>query len=51
MPVELAMTELAVVATGELVVNRGDYGINYQSVLNPIGNTVRVAFTFRAHTP
>ena len=50
-PVELAMTELAVVATGELVVNRGDYGINYQSVLNPIGNIVRVAFTFRAHTP
>ena len=50
-PVELAMTDVALVASGEFVVNRGDYGMNYQSVLNPIGNVVRVAFTFRAHTP
>ena len=50
-PVDLAVTELAIVASGELVVNRGDYGINYQSFLNPIGNTVRVVFTFRAHAP
>jgi polyisoprenoid-binding protein YceI len=50
-PVELALTDVALVASGEFVVNRGDYGMNYQSVLNPIGNVVRVAFTFRAHTP
>ena len=50
-PVDLALTELAVVASGELVVNRGDYGVNYQSFLNPIGNVVRVSFTFRAHAP
>ena len=50
-PVELALSDVALVASGEFVVNRGDYGMNYQSVLNPIGNVVRVAFTFRAHTP
>ena len=51
MPVDLALTELAIVASGEFAVNRGEYGINYQSFLNPIGNLVRVSFTFRAHTP
>ena len=50
-PIDLALTGLALVASGEFVVNRGDYGINYQSFLSPIGNIVRVIFTFRAHVP
>ncbi len=37
------------VASGEFVINRRDYGLTYQSFLNPIGNEVRVAFTVRAH--
>ena len=32
-------------------VNRGEYAMNYNSFLNPIGNEVRVAFTFRARVP
>lgn len=47
-PVDVQMSETALVATGELVLNRNDYGINYSSFLNPIGNDVRVTFTFRA---
>ncbi len=47
-PVDVQITSTALVATGEFVVNRGDYGMNYNSYLNPIGNEVRVAFTFRA---
>ncbi len=47
-PVDIDLTSPALVATGELVINRRDYGITYQSFLNPIGNEVRVAFTFRA---
>src|SRR5215471_11912714 len=47
-PVDVTMTAVALVATGELVLNRGQYGMNYNSVLNPIGNEVRVTFTFRA---
>jgi hypothetical protein len=43
-----ALSPTALVATGELVVNRGDYAITYNSFLNPIGNEVRVSFTFRA---
>ena len=50
-PVDVDLTDLALVASGEFVVNRGDYGIMYQSFLNPIGNLVRVAFTFRARAP
>ena len=47
-PVEVDLTDLAMVATGEFVINRRDYGIAYQSSVNPIGNEVRVAFTLRA---
>jgi len=47
-PVEVDLTDLALVATGEFVINRRDYGIAYQSSVNPIGNEVRVAFTVRA---
>ena len=47
-PVEVSMTDVALVASGELVINRRDYGIVYQSFWNPIGDDVRVSFTFRA---
>ena len=47
-PVDVTLSEVALVATGELVVNRRDYGINYNSFVNPIGNEVRVSFTIRA---
>jgi polyisoprenoid-binding protein YceI len=47
-PVDVTLSEVALVATGELVLNRRDYGINYNSFVNPIGNEVRVTFTIRA---
>lgn len=47
-PVDVSLTDVALVASGEFVVNRRDYGITYQSFVNPVGNAVRVAFTFRA---
>lgn len=47
-PVDVRFSESALVATGEFQLNRRDYGINYSSFLNPIGNAVRVTFTFRA---
>ncbi len=50
-PVDVQMTETALVASGEFIVNRGDYAMNYNSLLNPIGNEVRVSFTFRARVP
>ena len=49
-PVDVTLSDVAIVATGEFVVNRGEYGIAYNSFVNPIGNEVRVTFTFRAHT-
>ena len=51
LPVDVQMSDAALVASGEFIVNRGDYGMNYNSLLNPIGNEVRVAFTFRARVP
>lgn len=50
-PIDVQITNTALVASGEFIVNRGEYGINYNSFLNPIGNEVRVAFTFRARVP
>jgi len=47
-PVEIAISDVALMAKGEFVINRRDYGMNYQSSLNPVGNDVRVQFTFRA---
>jgi polyisoprenoid-binding protein YceI len=47
-PVEVQLSEIALVATGEFVLNRRDYGINYSSFVNPIGDSVRITFTFRA---
>lgn len=50
-PVDVQITDTALVASGEFIVNRGEYAMNYTSFLNPIGNEVRVAFTFRARVP
>lgn len=50
-PVDVQITDAALVASGEFIVNRGEYAMNYNSFLNPIGNEVRVAFTFRARVP
>jgi polyisoprenoid-binding protein YceI len=50
-PVDVQISDAALVASGEFIVNRGDYGMTYNSFLNPIGNEVRVAFTFRARVP
>jgi polyisoprenoid-binding protein YceI len=50
-PVDVQVSATALVASGEFIVNRGDYGMNYNSFLNPIGNEVRAAFTFRARVP
>jgi polyisoprenoid-binding protein YceI len=50
-PVDVQITDTALVATGEFIVNRGEYAMSYNSLLNPIGNEVRVAFTFRARVP
>lgn len=50
-PIDVQITSTALVASGEFIVNRGEYAINYNSFVNPIGNEVRVAFTFRARVP
>jgi polyisoprenoid-binding protein YceI len=50
-PIDVQITSAALVASGEFVLNRGEYGMTYNSLLNPIGNEVRVAFTFRARVP
>lgn len=50
-PIDVQITKIALVASGELIINRGEYGMNYSSFVNPIGNEVRVAFTFRARVP
>ena len=50
-PVDVRFSGSALVATGEFELNRRDYGINYSSFLNPIGNAVHVTFTFRARAP
>jgi polyisoprenoid-binding protein YceI len=50
-PIDVQITSTALVASGEFIVNRGEYAMNYNSFLNPIGNEVRVAFTFRARVP
>jgi polyisoprenoid-binding protein YceI len=50
-PIDVQITNIALVASGEFIVNRGEYAINYNSFVNPIGNEVRVTFTFRARVP
>ena len=47
-PVDVGVTPAALVATGELSINRADHGITYDSMVNPVGNTVRISFAVRA---
>lgn len=47
-PMDVAVTGDQLEARGQLDINRGDYGINYDSYLNPIGQRVRIQFAFRA---
>jgi polyisoprenoid-binding protein YceI len=45
-PVDVEVTDQALVVRGEFALQRTDYGIRYQSWLNPIAEIVRVAFVF-----
>lgn len=47
-PVEAEVGERTLIARGEFVLNRRDYGVSYQSRLNPIADAVRVGFSIRA---
>jgi polyisoprenoid-binding protein YceI len=49
-PIEVSVAGDRLEARGQLDINRSDYGINYDSSFNPIGQRVRIAFTFRAQT-
>ena len=46
-PVRVEVTPERFVARGEFSLKRGDHGINYQSLLNPVGDVVDVSFVFR----
>jgi polyisoprenoid-binding protein YceI len=45
-PVHVELDDDAVLARGEFEIRRMDYGVSYQSRLNPVGDVVRVVFTF-----
>lgn len=47
-PVDVDVGGAGVVARGEIVLNRKDYGLSYRSFFNPIRDDVHIAFTFRA---
>src|SRR5262249_17514620 len=47
-PADLQITGHDLTARGEFHVNRLDYGIKYQSILNPVHDAVRIAFVLRA---
>jgi polyisoprenoid-binding protein YceI len=49
-PVDLQISATDLVARGEFTVNRVDYGIKYQSFLNPVNDTVRIAFVLRGRS-
>jgi polyisoprenoid-binding protein YceI len=47
-PVSVEISGDTLTASGDFSVNRQDYGLDYTSFFNPIGDTVRIAFVFRA---
>jgi polyisoprenoid-binding protein YceI len=47
-PVDVEVGDSTLVARGAFDLRRTEYGITYNSLMNPIGEVVRVAFTFRA---
>jgi polyisoprenoid-binding protein YceI len=48
LPVEVEIAGATLTVRGQLDIRRTDYGISYQSLLNPLGDVVRVAFMIRA---
>ena len=47
-PVEVSLAAGRLEARGQFDIKRTDYGIKYESRLNPIADQVRIAFAFRA---
>jgi polyisoprenoid-binding protein YceI len=47
-PVEVSVVGGRVEARGQFDIKRTDYGIRYESFMNPIGDRVRIEFAFRA---
>jgi polyisoprenoid-binding protein YceI len=47
-PVEVNVVDGRLEARGRFEINRDDYGVSYDSVLNPIGQKVRIDFALRA---
>jgi polyisoprenoid-binding protein YceI len=47
-PVEVSVADGRLEARGRFDINRGDYGVSYDSVLNPIGQKIRIDFALRA---
>ena len=47
-PVEVSVSDGRLEARGRFDINRDDYGVSYDSVLNPIGQKVRIDFSLRA---
>jgi polyisoprenoid-binding protein YceI len=46
-PVDVEISGTEVTARGEFSINRLEYGIKYQSILNPVGDIVRISFVLR----
>lgn len=49
-PIEVEIAETTLLARGHFELRRKEYGITYQSFLNPVADVVQVAFSFRART-
>jgi polyisoprenoid-binding protein YceI len=47
-PVTVDVTREAVVASGQFEIDRNDYAIRYNSVINPVGAIVKIAFNVKA---
>jgi polyisoprenoid-binding protein YceI len=47
-PVEVSVADGRLEARGRFDINREDFGVSYDSMLNPIGQRVRIDFALRA---
>jgi polyisoprenoid-binding protein YceI len=50
-PVDVSVSGKRLEARGQFDVKRTDHGMTYDSVVNPIGEQVRIAFAFRGQAP
>ena len=50
-PVDVSVAGKRLEARGQFDVKRTDHGMTYDSVVNPIGEQVRIAFAFRGQAP